>query len=351
MTPPTFDRPLRVIQWTTGNIGTRSLHAILARPDLELVGVYAFGEDKVGRDAAELCGWPSPTGIVATNDIDALIALAPDACCYNPLWPSIDHLEALLTAGINVCSTAAWITGGKQSPEDLARIEKACIAGGSSIYGSGAHPGISNLVGIVLSGACERVDEIRITESVDCSTYESAGTQSAMGFGKDPATPGLAESVRVESEVFAESAALMADAMGLTVDRLTFDVEFTAATGDSDLGFMTIPAGTVGSVYGYHRAWVGDRNVVSVGFNWTMGSHVTPPKPLQHGHVVQVFGRPNYRTVLHCLPPADWDEGGFMGAGMIYTAMPVTNAVPYVVAAEPGIITLKDLPPVTGRSF
>ena len=351
MTPPTFDRPLRVIQWTTGNIGTRSLHAILARPDLELVGVYAFGADKVGRDAASLCDWPTPTGILATNDIDALIALQPDACCYNPLWPSIDHLEALLAAGINVCSTAAWITGGKQSPEDLERIEKACAAGGSSIYGSGAHPGISNLVGIVLSGACERVDEIRITESVDCSTYESAETQSAMGFGKPKDTPGLAESVRRESEVFAESAALMADAMGLTVDRLTFDVEFTEATGDSDLGFMTIPAGTVGSVFGYHRAWVGDRNVVSVGFNWTMGSHVTPPKPLQHGHVVQVFGRPNYRTVLHCLPPADWDQSDFMGAGMIYTAMPVTNAVPYVVAAEPGIVTLKDLPPVTGRSF
>lgn len=348
---PHADRPLRVIQWTTGNIGRRSLHAILARPDLELVGVYAHGADKVGKDAADLCGWPEHTGVTATNDVEALLALGADACCYNPLWPSIDELEALLSAGVNVCSTAAWITGGKQSPEDLARIRAACEKGGSTIFGGGAHPGISNLVGMVLSGACERVDEIRITESVDCSTYESAGTQSAMGFGKDPATPGLAESVRRESEVFAESAAMMADAMGLTLDRLTFDVEFTAATGDSDLGFMQIPKGTVGSVFGYHRGWVGDDNVVSVGFNWTMGEHVTPPKPLAHGHVVQVFGRPNFRTVLHCLPPADWDEHGFMGAGMIYTAMPVTNAVPYVVAAPPGIVTLKDLPPVTGRHF
>jgi 4-hydroxy-tetrahydrodipicolinate reductase len=351
MIPPSFDRPLRVIQWTTGNIGRRSLHAVLARPDLELVGVYAHGADKVGKDAAELCGWPEPTGIRATDDVAALLALGADACCYNPLWPSIDELEALLAAGVNVCSTAAWITGGKQSAADQERIRAACVAGGSSIFGSGAHPGMSNLVGMVLSGACERVDEIRVTESVDCSTYESAGTQSAMGFGKPLDTPGLAESIRVESEVFAESAAVMADAMGLTLDRLTFDVELTPTTGHSDLGFMQIPEGTVGGVFGYHRGWVGDRNVVSVGFNWTMGQHVTPPKPLAHGHVVQVFGRPNYRTVLHCLPPADWDEGGFMGAGMIYTAMPVTNAVPYVVAAAPGIVTLKDLPPVTGRHY
>ena len=351
MTPPRFERPLRVVQWTTGNIGRRSLHAILARPDLELAGVFAWGADKVGVDAAELCGWPEPTGVLATDDLEEILALRPDACAYNPLWPDLGELEALLAAGVNVVTTAGWMNGGKQTPGDLARIEAACAAGGSTIYGSGAHPGITNLVGMALSGACERVDEIRITESVDCSTYESGGTMAEMGFGRDPGTPGLADSVRRESEVFAESAAVMADAMGLTLGRLTFDVQFTAATGDSDLGFMTIPEGTVAGVFGYHRGWVGERNVVSVGFNWTMGQHVVPPKPLAHGHVIQVFGRPNMRTVLHCLPPQDWDEPGFMGPGMIYTAMPATNAIPYVVAADPGIVTLADLPVVTGRSY
>lgn len=344
-----MDRPLRVIQWTTGNIGRRSLHAILTRPDMELVGVYAHGADKVGKDAADLCGWDEPTGVLATNDIDALLALGADACCYNPLWPSIDELCALLGAGVNVCASAAWITGGKQTPEDLDRIRAACEQGQSSIFGSGAHPGMTNMVGMVLTGSCESVTEIRITESVDCSTYESAETQRAMGFSMPPDTPGLAESVRRESEVFAESAAMMADAIGAELDRMTFDVEFTAATGDSDLGFMTIPEGTVGGVMGYHRGWVGDRNVVSVGFNWVMGEHTVPPKPLAHGHVIQVFGVPNMRTVLHCLPPDGWTEPGFMGLGMIYTAMPVTNAVPSVVAAPPGIVTLADLPPVTGR--
>jgi len=281
MSTPQLDRPLRVIQWTTGNIGRRSAHAILKRPDLELVGVYAHGASKVGKDAAELCDWPEPTGITATDDIESLLALDADACCYNPLWPNVDELVALLESGVNVCTSAAWITGGKQTPEDRARIEKACGQGKSTIFGSGAHPGMTNMVGMVLSGSCERVDEIRITESVDCSTYESAETQIAMGFSKDPATPGLAESVRRESEVFAESAAMMADAMGVQLDRMTFDVEFTAATGDSDLGFMTIPEGTVAGVMGYHRGWVGDRNVVNVGFNWTMA---TTSRPRSRSH-------------------------------------------------------------------
>src|ERR1700709_1258410 len=237
------DHPLRVIQWTTGNIGRRSLHAIIGRDDMELVGVYAHGPDKVGVDAADLAGLTQPTGVKATNDIDALIALTPDACCYNPLWPDVDELVRLLESGINVCSSAAWITGGKQTPEDRARIVAACEQGRSTIFGSGAHPGITNMVGMVLSGACEVVDTITITESVDCSTYESAGTQTAMGFSQSPDTPGLDESVRRESEVFAESAAMMADAIGAKLDRMTFDVQFTAATGDSDLGFMQIPKG------------------------------------------------------------------------------------------------------------
>ena len=111
----TAPRPLRVIQWTTGNIGRRSLHAIIGRPDMELVGVFAHGSDKVGVDAAELSGRTEPTGITATNDIEALLALKPDACCYNPLWPDIDELVRLLESGVNVCSSAAWITGGKSA--------------------------------------------------------------------------------------------------------------------------------------------------------------------------------------------------------------------------------------------
>ncbi len=117
------------------------------------------------------------------------MAAKPDACCYNLRWPSIDELEKLLESGVNVATSAAWITGGKQSAADLERIRKACERGNSPIFDGGAHPGMTNMIGRVLSGACERVDEIRITESVDCSTYESAGTQTEMGFGCDPDTP------------------------------------------------------------------------------------------------------------------------------------------------------------------
>ena len=62
MGTPTTDRPLRVIQWTTGNIGRRSLHAIIGRDDMELAGVFAHGADKVGSTPPSSPGGRSPPG-------------------------------------------------------------------------------------------------------------------------------------------------------------------------------------------------------------------------------------------------------------------------------------------------
>jgi 4-hydroxy-tetrahydrodipicolinate reductase len=261
----------------------------------------------------------------------------------------VDELCLLLEAGINVCSTAGWITGGKLSPADLSRVRKAADHGNATMFGSGAHPGFTNLVSIISTQMCERVDRVQVTESVDCSTYASKGTMQAMGFSRPIDTPGLQEGLRRESEVFAEAVAMTADALGVELDAITFDATFATASDHSDLGFMTIPKGTVGAVQGYHRGWVGERNVIAVGFQWTMGFHVDPPFKLAHGHVIKIDGRPSVRTLVRVLPGADWDEPEFMGLGEIYTAMPAVNAVPLVVAAPAGIVTLKDLPLIVGR--
>ncbi len=66
-------RPLRIVQWGTGNVGRPALRAIIERPDFELVGVHAHSPDKVGRDATDLCGLGTPTGVVATSDVQALL--------------------------------------------------------------------------------------------------------------------------------------------------------------------------------------------------------------------------------------------------------------------------------------
>src|SRR5262245_15639137 len=101
----------RVVQWSTGGAGRLALRGIAERPDLELAGVWVHSADKVGKDAAELCGLPRPTGVRATNDASALIALAPDCVCYTAVGESrprecIDDFCRMLAAGVNVVTTS-----------------------------------------------------------------------------------------------------------------------------------------------------------------------------------------------------------------------------------------------------
>ncbi len=74
-------KKIRVIQWSTGNIGTHALRAIIQHPEMELVGLWVHGADKQGKDAGVLAGL-APCSILATNDADVLLALDADVVCY-----------------------------------------------------------------------------------------------------------------------------------------------------------------------------------------------------------------------------------------------------------------------------
>src|SRR3954466_7052513 len=155
----------RVVQWTTGNVGQRSVRAIAANPALELVGCYAWSPEKVGRDAGELCGM-KPLGVAATNDVAALLALQPDCVVYNPMWIDVDELVRILAAGVNVVSTASFITGHNQGA-GRDRIAQACERGGSTMFGSGISPGYINLLAILSASICDRVDKVTVNEAAD----------------------------------------------------------------------------------------------------------------------------------------------------------------------------------------
>ena len=106
----TTDPPLRVVQWGTGNTGMVAPRAILASPNLELVGVWAHNPTFIGRDAADLVGLEAPTGVAVTGDPDAVIDSAPQCVCYMASDRGrhdevIDDLCRLLAAGINVVAT------------------------------------------------------------------------------------------------------------------------------------------------------------------------------------------------------------------------------------------------------
>jgi hypothetical protein len=336
--------PIRVVQWTTGNVGKRSVAAIARRPGLQLVGCYAWAPDKVGRDAGELCGL-DPLGVTATSDVDALLALRPDCVVYNPMWPSTDELVRILGAGVNVVTTAAFING-RRLGADRQRLVEACARGRSSLFGTGINPGFVELLAIVVAGISDRIDRITISEAAHTMGYDSPDTEKAAGFGRPIDDPGLQRMTADGTGVFAEAVALVADALGVELDDVVCHAEYAKATEDLDLGSWRIAAGRVAGIAASWQGRIGGRTVVELNVKWKKAFVLEPDWKIEDGHVIEVLGRPTVRTTLQFLPPADFQAttlADFMVLGHIMTAMPAVNAIPAVVAAPPGIVTYADV--------
>lgn len=337
-------RRLRVVQWTTGNVGRQSVEAIARHPDLELVGCYAWSPAKVGRDAGELCGL-APLGVLATGDVDALLALRPDCVVYNPMWPSIDELVRILGAGVNVVSTAAFINGRRLGPE-RERLVEACERGRSSLFGTGINPGFVELLGIVIAGVCDRIDKVTISEAAHTIGYDSPDTEIAAGFGQPCDDPELPKKTAAGTAVFGEAVAMVADALGVELDEVRCEAEYAKATEDLDLGSWRIAAGCVAGIAASWQGKVGGRTVVELNVRWKKAPVLEPDWKIEDGHVIEIQGRPTVRSTLHFLPPPDFEAktlADFMVLGHIMTAMPAVNAIPAVVAAPPGIVSYRDL--------
>ncbi|HTQ16640.1 MAG TPA: hypothetical protein VML93_04705 [Mycobacterium sp.] len=224
-------RPYRVIQWGTGSVGKVMLAAILDhRPDLELVGVRVYSDDKDGADVGTLLG-RDPVGVRATIDPAAVLEVEADCVLYTPRDPSIADVCALLASGKNVVTTAFLFHPKRIDAADRDRLAAACRQGGTSVHGTGINPGnLSAVLPLALTGMSRTVDKITLQERADWSVYESTSiTFDNMGFGQpvDAISPTATRSLAFTSALFVEQVWFLADALRADIDEIT--TSFTRA--------------------------------------------------------------------------------------------------------------------------
>lgn len=343
--------PLRVAQWTTGNVARQAVRAVLARDDLELVGAFARSPEKDGVDVGVLCGLDRTIGVVATSDADVLLALEPDCVVYTPLHLDALEVGRLLRAGVDVVTTAELVTGTNLGATTRAELTAAAVEGDATLFGSGMNPGYAQLLAAITAGISSGVGRVTVSESVDVAEFVADANFDAMGWGRPSGDPGHAEDVREGTVVFAEAVEVLAELLGIALDDTRCDVEFAHAIEDLELSSMAIAAGHVAAM---DVNWVGvldGHDVVRVQQRWVASSRIEPPWTVEHGYRVEVEGDPNLRLKLDIWPTdadlADLTVSTMHDIGMRITAVPVVNAIPAVCAAPAGLLTYADLPPIT----
>jgi 4-hydroxy-tetrahydrodipicolinate reductase len=335
---------VRVVQWATGNIGTKSLRAVIEHPRLELVGLFVYSDDKVGRDAGELCGLPA-TGVAATRDIDDIVALEPDCVLYMPRQCDVDDVCRLLESGANIVTTR----GEFHHPASLDdatrdRVEAACARGATSIHSTGSSPGfVTEALPIVLLSLQRSLDSVTIDEFADLSTRDSPDLLfTIMGFGKAPEKFDARRWAH-GAAAFGPSLRALADAIGAPLDDVQSSGEVAVAPRDVEIAAGTVPEGTVAAqrmvVTGTRRG----RPLLTFRANWYCATDVEPAWDLREtGWRLQVDGDvPLDVDIRFPVAPEDYAS---MSPGI--TAHRAVNTVPVVCAAAPGIRTTVDLPNV-----
>lgn len=356
----------RVVVWATGGIGSIAIRAIERRPDLELVGVWVHSEDKVGRDAGELAGG-EPIGVAATNDADALLALAPDCVIYAASGPERDALAVpdyvkILSAGVNVVttSTTRLVNPHVYEPAECRdQLEAAAKEGQTSLYASGIEPGFAaDYLPLVLSTQSSTIERIH---SYEIGLYDDYGVPeimiNGMGFGQPlDFEPWVAIPGAIAGE-WSGQIRLIGDALGVEIEevRETFDRAVTNRTLEVAMG--TVEAGTCGALRMQAIGVVGGREAIIIEHVTRLASDVAPDWPQGIGDLsyrVVIEGDPDIDSTLTATlrdPKRAGIAGMTSGAGaMVATAMRVVNAIPYVVAAEPGLLSSVDLPLTIPRS-
>jgi 2,4-diaminopentanoate dehydrogenase len=348
----------KVIQWSTGNVGRHAVRLIVEHPELELVGLWVHSEEKAGRDAGELVGI-DPVGVIASNDVDAMLALDADCVCYTAtadLRPAeaIADLARIAASGKNIVSSSVvpLVYPPHVAPEMRKPLEDACSSGGVSCFTSGIDPGWANdLLPLVLSGQCEYIDTVRVMEIVNYATYAQPTVLfDTMGFGQPLDSMPLLLIPGVLSFAWGGTLKAIAAGLGVEVEDLREVHERQPALETIDLGFGVVEKGTTAAMRFEVQGIVDGEPKIILEHVTRLDDELAPewPQPVGHsGYRVVITGNPSYTCDVQMMG----DDGDHNTGGLVGTAARLINAIPAVCEAAPGLLSVLDLPLVPGRGL
>ncbi len=334
----------RVIQWMTGDVGQVGLRHFADNPVFDLVGVLVHDPEKVGKDAGDIVGI-EPTGVVTTDDVEAMIALDADCVFYTPVIMDVDTVCRLLRSGKNVVTTSGFFHPAPDFRADGDRIRAACRDGQSSFHAGGIHPGYAgDILPLTLARLANRIDRVVVYEVVNVLSDAPLDHIDWMGFGKEKdAFLGAPTLLGLGVPFFAQSMHMVAEGLGHTIDEVTAELEVATAAAEIPHQLGSIAPGTVAAQHHVWTGWSQGRPLVVFHAIYTTGGPENLDPPWD-------WGKTRYRIVIEGVPATeltlagvDGPDGTLNHLGYTWTAMSVVNAIPQVCDAAPGWLTHFDL--------
>jgi 4-hydroxy-tetrahydrodipicolinate reductase len=326
------DRPLRVVQFGLGPIGAACAAAVLERrPSLELVGAIDVDPAKAGADVGELLGGAS-LGVKVSDDAERTLARArPDAVLHATssfLDRVAGQLELCARHGAHVVSsTEELLFPWERHPVLAERLDALAREHGATLLGTGVNPGfVMDTLALAASGVCRELRRVEARRVVDAG-LRRLPLQRKVGAGLSAAEFAARKQAGTLGHVgLVESLQLVAHGLRWPLERVDEELQPVPAAADRVTEHLALKAGDVAGIHHTARGFVGGVERISLDLRMYVGAD----DPLD-------------RVLLDGDPPVDLRvHGGIFGDSA--TVAVLVNALPRVLEARRGLITMLDLP-------
>ena len=344
----------KVIQWATGAVGSAALKEIIRHPKLDLVGVKVYSDEKDGLDAGDIID-VEKTGVLATKDTDAIMALEADCVIYCPLPWDVAEMCRLLESGKHMVTPVPYVFPFIQDPEAAKQIEAACKKGRVNFHATGTNPGgIAERFPLTFSGWCNRIDRITMTECGDCRTYSSKGVvREFMNLGKTPEEVKDNPFIAFRDRLWYQPIDMIAEGLGSEVVTYEAKHDHILANQDIETAVGIIKEGTIALNHEWHIGKTKEGTEIIQEQIWFMDDieqtrlRSKIAIPFTSGWRIKIEGDIELNIDIHF--PEGQSQDDNVAQGLSTTGFHCVNAVPLVCESKnPGIKTFLDLPMITG---
>ena len=323
--------PTRVMLMGLGPIGAGVARQLVARRNFKLVAAVDIDPAKAGRSLGSVVDLEKNIRLKVTDDPVAAIRLTkPDVavlCTSSSLKKTWPQIESVLKLKVPIVSTTEELSYPHLSNRALARkIDAAAKKARVAVVGTGVNPGFAmDALPIALTAVCERVDAIRV-ERVQDARIRRLPFQKKIGSGLSVEEFGeRVKAGTVRHVGLAESVAMIGDALGWKLDRVTDEIQPMIAKTAVESQFLRVEAGQVCGITQDGVGYRDGRPAVVLHMEAYLGAPETYDS-------VQIAGSPPIHVKA---------SGGFHGD--IATTAIAVNTIPKVLQAPPGLHTMRTL--------
>jgi 4-hydroxy-tetrahydrodipicolinate reductase len=325
---------IQAIQYGLGPIGSAVARHVVERAGVSLVGGVDIDPDKIGKDAGEAIGLGRDLGFPVDRELGQTLERTGADVVLHTTSSTFAQFKSqiveILEAGLDVISTAEelsfpWLA----HPEDARDIDALARRAGKTVLGTGVNPGfIMDSLPLTLTSICRQVDHIDVTRVINASTRRGP-FQDKIGSGMtvDDFEAQMAAG-KMGHVGLPESIGMAFDTLGKELTDYESGVEPVVAEELTQTDHVAVEAGRVKGLKQVARGYSEGRESMCLTFIAALGAE-------DEGDTIRITGDPDLEVRLQGTN------------GDIATVAIVVNAIPRVIEAVPGLVTMRDLPIVT----